>query len=184
MLLRLRAALNYKGVHIKVFTEQGALHGCGQVCHTFWQRAGGGGSAGANRGFGVAHAFAAQSCHAMHADLSPSGAHVSRHGCYSRTRARCPAALQVVNTIEAAHPDKPRPQLPADVTALTEVRKDVQVVPTQTGSALVRHKSRSCQSLLVRNECAVVASAGISGACLVPPPRRWLARHTLKLDSA
>jgi len=80
--------------------------------------------------------------HAMHADLSPSGVHASRHGCYSRTRARCPAALQVVNTIEAAHPDKPRPQLPADVTALTEVRKDVQVVTTQTGSALVRHKKQ------------------------------------------
>lgn len=122
--------------------------------------------------------------HAMHADLSPSGAHVSRHGCYSRTRARCPAALQVVNTIEAAHPDKPRPQLPADVTALTEVRKDVQVVTTQTGSALVRHKKQIMPVTARPQRVCCGGVAGMTGACLVPPPRRWLARHSIKLDNA
>jgi len=89
----------------------------------------------------------------FHLPVNSSPGMAATHAC----RPAAPAALQVVNTIEAAHPDKPRPQLPADVTALTEVSKDVQVVPTQTGSALVRLESRSCQSLLARSECAVVA---------------------------
>ena len=44
---------------------------------------------------------------------------------------------QVVNTIEAAHPDKPRPALPAKVTEMAKLRNDITVVPRQTGDALV-----------------------------------------------
>lgn len=47
------------------------------------------------------------------------------------------AYLQVVNTIEAAHPDKPRPALPPKVTEMAKLRNDITVVPTQTGNALV-----------------------------------------------
>ncbi|KAK9833274.1 hypothetical protein WJX81_001649 [Elliptochloris bilobata] len=46
------------------------------------------------------------------------------------------AAEQVVNAIEAAHPDKPQPALPAKVTAMAKLRNDIMVVPTQTGDAL------------------------------------------------
>ena len=45
--------------------------------------------------------------------------------------------LQVVNTIEAAHPDKPRPALPPKVTEMAKLRNDIMVVPRQTGDALV-----------------------------------------------
>ena len=44
------------------------------------------------------------------------------------------AAEHVANTIEAAHPDKPRP----DVTALAKARNDIMVIPTATGDQLVR----------------------------------------------
>ena len=40
----------------------------------------------------------------------------------------------MANTIEAAHPDKPRPQ----VTALAKARNDIMVIPTATGDQLVR----------------------------------------------
>ena len=40
----------------------------------------------------------------------------------------------MANTIEAAHPDKPRP----DVTALAKARNDIMVIPTATGDQLVR----------------------------------------------
>lgn len=43
------------------------------------------------------------------------------------------AAEQAANTVEAAHPDKPRPQ----ITPLARVRTDVAVIPTQTGNQLV-----------------------------------------------
>lgn len=42
--------------------------------------------------------------------------------------------LQAANTVQAAHPDKPRP----DVTALARMRTDVAVIPTSTGNQLVR----------------------------------------------
>ena len=41
---------------------------------------------------------------------------------------------QVANTVQAAHPDKPRPE----VTALAKYRTDVAVIPTSTGNQLVR----------------------------------------------
>ncbi len=44
------------------------------------------------------------------------------------------AAQQVANTVAAAHPDKPPPQ----VTAMAKMRTDVAVIPTQTGNQLVR----------------------------------------------
>ena len=44
------------------------------------------------------------------------------------------AAENVANTIEAAHPDKPRP----NVTALAKARNDIMVIPTATGDQLVR----------------------------------------------
>ena len=52
---------------------------------------------------------------------------------------------QAANTIAAAHPDKPRPE----VTALAKLRTDVAVVPTQTGNQLVRkrHDTLVIQSL-------------------------------------
>lgn len=40
---------------------------------------------------------------------------------------------QVANTVQAAHPDKPRP----DVTKLAQLRTDVAVIPTATGNQLV-----------------------------------------------
>ena len=43
------------------------------------------------------------------------------------------AAEQAANTVQAAHPDKPRPQ----ITPLARVRTDVAVIPTQTGNQLV-----------------------------------------------
>ena len=43
------------------------------------------------------------------------------------------AAENVANTIEAAHPDKPRP----NVTALAKARNDIMVIPTATGDQLV-----------------------------------------------
>ncbi|KAK9808529.1 hypothetical protein WJX73_005262 [Symbiochloris irregularis] len=43
------------------------------------------------------------------------------------------AAENVANTVQAAHPDKPRPP----VTALARMRTDVAVIPTQTGNQLV-----------------------------------------------
>lgn len=52
-------------------------------------------------------------------------------GCYAV------ACAQVVNTIAAAHPDKPRPDLPPKVTALAKLRTDIQVIPTQAGNTLV-----------------------------------------------
>ncbi len=42
--------------------------------------------------------------------------------------------VQAANTVQAAHPDKPRP----DVTALAKIRTDVAVIPTATGNQLVR----------------------------------------------
>lgn len=42
------------------------------------------------------------------------------------------AAEQAANTVQAAHPDKPRP----DVTALARIRTDVAVIPTSTGNQL------------------------------------------------
>ena len=47
------------------------------------------------------------------------------------------AAENVANTIEAAHPDKPRP----NVTALAKARNDIMVIPTATGDQLVCHRS-------------------------------------------
>lgn len=41
--------------------------------------------------------------------------------------------LQAANTVQAAHPDKPRP----DVTALAQMRTEVAVIPTSTGNQLV-----------------------------------------------
>ena len=55
--------------------------------------------------------------------------------------------LQVVNTIEAAHPDKPRPALPPKVTEMAKLRNDIMVVPQQTGDALVHPALDQRQSL-------------------------------------
>ena len=46
---------------------------------------------------------------------------------------RLQAAEHVANTIEAAHPDKPRP----NVTTLAKARNDLMVIPTATGDQLV-----------------------------------------------
>jgi len=40
---------------------------------------------------------------------------------------------QAANTVQAAHPDKPRP----NVTTLARMRTDVAVIPTSTGNQLV-----------------------------------------------
>ena len=53
-------------------------------------------------------------------------------------------SLQAANTIQAAHPDKPRPQ----VTALARVRTDVAVIPTATGNQLVRTPPKSASATL------------------------------------
>ena len=44
------------------------------------------------------------------------------------------AAENVANTVQAAHPDKPKPP----VTALAKYRTNVSVIPTQAGNQLVR----------------------------------------------
>lgn len=50
--------------------------------------------------------------------------------------------VQAANTVQAAHPDKPRP----DVTALAKIRTGVAIIPTSSGNQLVRLTShRSCR---------------------------------------
>ena len=44
------------------------------------------------------------------------------------------AAEHVANTIQAAHPDKPRPR----VTLLATARNDLALIPTAAGDQLVR----------------------------------------------
>ena len=44
------------------------------------------------------------------------------------------AAEHTANTIAAAHPDKPKPQ----ITGLAKARNDLAVIPTSTGDQLVR----------------------------------------------
>ena len=56
------------------------------------------------------------------------------------------AAEHTANTIQAAHPDKPRPP----VTTLARSRNDLLVIPTAAGDQLVRH-CQMCLHLLNRD---------------------------------
>ena len=58
--------------------------------------------------------------------------------CSVSARVWVQAAEHVANTIEAAHPDKPRPS----VTTLAKARNDIMVIPTATGDQLVRFSLR------------------------------------------
>ncbi|KAK9826339.1 hypothetical protein WJX74_010281 [Apatococcus lobatus] len=61
------------------------------------------------------------------------------------------AAEQVANTVEAAHPDRPRPQ----ITPLARMRTDVAVIPTQTGNQLAVVRSLSLSERMIALAAAI-----------------------------